>query len=106
MKIKLPILFAFVGLSLLSAKSFSISLTGKAKVGNLELKPGNYNVSLDGSKVKFTDPTTGKSVETDATVQAAEKKFAATQVDVVSAGDANKINEIDFGGTTTKLVFQ
>jgi hypothetical protein len=106
MKIKLTILFAFAGLSLLSAKSFPISLANKAKVGNLQLQPGNYDVSVDGSKVKFTDARTRKSVETDATVQTAEKKFATTQVDVEGAGDASKINEIDFGGTTTKLVFQ
>jgi hypothetical protein len=106
MKTKLAVIFATAALSLASAKSYSVSFSSPAKAGLVDLQAGDYNVSLDGSKVKFTSVRTGKSVEADATVQQSEKKFATTSVDSEVAAGASKIHEIDLGGTTTKLLFQ
>jgi VCBS repeat-containing protein len=72
----------------------------------VDLQAGEYKVALAGSKVTFTALKTGKSVETEATVQTADKKFPLTLVDAESVSGANKIHEIDLGGTTTKLMFQ
>jgi hypothetical protein len=106
MKIKLGILFAVVGLSLASAKTYEISLATASKAGGVDLKAGDYKVALDGSKVTFTALKTGKSVEADASVQTATKKFANTLVDAETVSGTAKIHEIDLGGTTTKVMFQ
>ena len=106
MKIKFAIAFAVLGMSLAGAKSFQITLSSPSQAGSLDLQPGHYNVSLDGTKVKFTDVNTGKSTETDVTTQNADKKFSSTAVDSESVNGKNKIQEIDLGGTLTKVKFQ
>jgi hypothetical protein len=106
MKMKLGILFAVIGLSLASAKSYDISLANPSKAGSVDLQAGDYKVAVAGSKVTFTALKTGKSVETDATVQTVDKKFSLTLVDAETASGSSKIHEIDLGGTTTKLMFQ
>ncbi len=106
MKLKLSILFTVIGLSLASAKSYEISLSQASKAGSLDLQAGDYKIAVDGTKVTFTAVKTGKSVATDASVQAAPKKFAMTLVDAEAVSGTNKIHEIDLGGTTTKVLFQ
>lgn len=106
MKIKFAIAFAVLGMSLAGAKSFQITLSSPSQAGTLELQPGQYNVSLDGSNMKFTDVNSGKSVETGVTTQSAEKKFQSTAVDSQQINGKNKIQEIDLGGTVTKVIFQ
>jgi hypothetical protein len=107
MKIKFLIGFALLGLSLASAKSYEISVDNVAKAGDLQLQPGLYKVSLDGSKVKFTSETSGKSVETNATVESNGKaKFDTTALETEQLNGVNTIHEIDLGGTPTKIKFQ
>ena len=131
MKIKVLIGFAVLGLSLASARSFEISIDNVTKVGDVQLQPGDYKVTLDGSTVKFTDETSGKSVETKATVETtteakfygssvwftridagpavettAKAKFDVTAVETVEQNGVTKVNEIDLGGTRTDLKFQ
>ena len=106
MKIKFGILFAVIGLSLASAKSYEISLASASKVGAVDLQAGDYKVALEGTKVTFTAIKTGKSVETEASIQTAAKKFANTLVDAENVSGSSKIHEIDFAGTTTKVMFQ
>ena len=107
MKIKFLLGFALLGLSLASAKSYEISVDAVSKVGDVQLQPGQYKVSLTGSKVKFTNQDSGKSVETNATVDTTGKtKFDATAVESVQGKSGNTISEIDLGGTATKIKFQ
>jgi len=106
MKMKLAVVFAAAGMMFAGTKSYEISLSQATKAGNVDLQAGEYKVAVNGSKATFTALKTGKSVETNVTVQTAEKKFALTMVDAETASGTNKINEIDLGGTTTKVLFQ
>jgi hypothetical protein len=106
MKLKSLIVIGVFSLSILSAKSYEIILDTAAKAGNLELKAGKYNVNLDASKVRFTDVNSGKSVETTAKIVSADKKFDSTMVDTKQVNGATQINEIDLGGTKTKVQFE
>ncbi len=106
MKIKLAVAFLMMSGSVYAAKSYDITLSKSAKAGTLDLAAGDYAVSHDGSKVKFTAVKSGKSMETDATVENSDKKFATTLVDTEATNDSVKIHEIDLGGTVTKLKFQ
>jgi predicted ThiF/HesA family dinucleotide-utilizing enzyme len=107
MKLKSLIAIGVFSLSILSAKSFEITLDTAAKAGNLDLKAGKYNVNLmEASKVRFTDVTSGKSVETTAKIVSADKKFASTTIDTKQVNGATQINEIDLGGTKTMVQFE
>ena len=131
MKMKVVFGFALMGLSLASAKSYEISIDSVSKVGDVQLRPGDYTVTLNGTTVKFTDENSGKSVETTATVETtAEAKFNGTSVwftrtdagravetmpkakfdftavETVQKDGVTKVNEIDLGGTRTDLKFK
>ncbi len=106
MKLKFAMIFAVAGLSLASAKSYDVSLSGASKIGNVELKAGDYKMAVDGAKATFTSVATGKSVEVDAKVENADKKFAQTSVDTTGTSSPVKVDEIDLRGTTTKVLFQ
>ena len=107
MKMKFFIGFAILGLSLASAKSYEISVDTVSKVGDVQLQPGAYKVTLDGSKVKFTNEDSGKSVETNGTVELNNKtKFDATALETVQNNGVTTVNEIDLGGTRTDIKFR
>ena len=82
MKMKFFIGFAILGLSLASAKSYEISVDTVSKVGDVQLKPGAYKVTLDGSK------------------------FDATALETVENNGVTTVNEIDLGGTRTDIKFK
>ena len=74
---------------------------------NLEGGERGMLVCLDGSKVKFTNENSGKSVETNATVESNGKsKFDSTALETEQNNGVNTIHEIDLGGTPTKIKFQ
>ena len=107
MKTKLFIGFAILGLSLASAKSYEISVDSVSKVGDIQLKPGAYKVSLEGSTVKFTDENSGKSVSTNAVVETNNpSKFDATALETIQKDGVTTVNEIDLGGTHTDVKFR
>ena len=106
MKLKSLIAIGVFGLSILSAKSYEIILDNAARAGNLDLKAGKYNLNLDASTVRFTDVNSGKSVETTAKISSVDKKFDSTMVDTKQVNGATQINEIDLGGTKTKVQFE
>ena len=107
MKSKFLIGFALLGLSLASAKSYEISVDNVTKAGDLQLQPGLYKVSVDGSKVKFTSEDSGKAVETTATVDSSNKsKFSSTALETEQVNGMTTIHEIDLGGTLTTIKFQ
>ncbi|MBV9508378.1 MAG: hypothetical protein JO323_25590 [Acidobacteriia bacterium] len=99
-------LFAAIGLSIASAKSFDITLDSAAKAGNLDLKAGKYTLAvMDDSKVRFTNAS-GQTVEASAKVSTSDKKFQNTLVDTKQVNGAMQINEIDLGGTKTRVQFE
>ena len=100
------ILLAAFGLSIAGAKTFDITLDTAAKAGSVELKPGKYNlVLMEDSKVRFTSAN-GQALETSAKMSTVEKKFSATQIDLKQTNGTAQINEIDLGGTKTKIQFE
>jgi len=100
------ILFAALGLSVAGAKTYDITLDSAAKAGSVELKAGKYSLQLmEDSKVRFTSAT-GQTVETSAKLSTVEKKFSSTQIDLKQNNGTALIDEIDLGGTKTKIQFE
>ncbi len=96
---------AISSLTVLSAKSYEIILSGPTKAGNLQLKPGQYTLKVKGDQAVFTDINSSKSFTTPVKVETTEKKFDDTRVQSTKDGDVDKIQEIDLGGSKTKLGF-
>jgi hypothetical protein len=100
------LLFTALGLSIASAKTYDITLDTTTKVGSVELKPGKYSLEvMDNSKVRFK-ASNGQAVEASAKVSTTEKKFQATQIDLKQVNGTAEVNEIDLGGTKTKILFE
>jgi len=96
---------AVSSLTIVNAKTYEIILSGPTKAGNVELKAGQYKLKVDGANAIFTDINTAKSFTTPVKVQTGEKKFDDTKVQTTKDGNLDKIEEIDLGGSKTKLGF-
>lgn len=96
---------AVASLSIASAKSYDIVLSGPTKVANVQLKAGEYKVKMEGTNAVFTSVETGKSVTAPAKVQTAGKKFDLTAVATDKKGETDQISNIELGGTNTKIEF-
>lgn len=82
-----------------AASSHSVDLKRAVTIGSTELQAGSYKVEIQGDKAVFKS---GKNVvEVPATSGTNVKKFGTNGI--VTSG--SKLVEIDFGGTTEKIVF-
>ena len=96
---------ALSSLSIVCAKSYDIVLSNPTKAGNVQLKPGQYKLKIDGSNATFTEVDSSKSFTTTVKVETNQKKFDGTKVQSKKDGDVDRLEEIDLGGSTTKLSF-
>jgi hypothetical protein len=87
-----------------AASSYHIKIADPTWVGQTELKPGEYDVKVDpAGKVSFK---TGKNViEVPAKIETSTSKFADTQVSTKNVSGQAQLQELDLGGTKSKLVF-
>jgi hypothetical protein len=92
-------------LGIASAKSYDIVLTSPAMAGNLELKPGAYQLKVEGSQAVFTDTRTSKTWTAPVKAETAATKFGETTVESTTQGDMAHIHTIDLAGSNTKLEF-
>ncbi len=105
MKSKLLILFAAAGLSIGAAKTYDIMLGQPAMLGNTQVEPGEYRLQLNSSSVTLTDTTNGKKIEANAKVESVDKKFDHTAILSKKVNGTDHIDEIQLGGSKTKLEF-
>jgi hypothetical protein len=102
--------FAITALAVASAapktpqKTLHMTLNEQAWIGGNQLQPGDYKIEMQGDKAILT--LGKKQVEVAAKVEANDKKFDTTMVVIDGVGGSRPaLQEIDFGGTTTKIVF-
>lgn len=97
---RLTLSLATLGLAVASAaSSYNVRLSTAAWVGETKLNPGEYKIQIVGDKAVFKSGKT--TVEVPATVATNPKKFSTTSTQVLNS----KMQEIDLGGTTTKILF-
>jgi len=96
---------ALSSLTILSAKTYEIILTAPTKAGSVQLKPGQYKLKVEGANATFTDENSSKSFTTPVKVETGDKKFDDTKVQSTKDGDVDRLEEIDLGGSKTKLGF-
>jgi len=99
------LLAILLSVSLAAAKSYNFTLSSSTKVGDLELKPGEYRLKLEADKVVLIDKT-GRTIEPKAKVETAERKFDHTAVAITQQEGANKLQWIALGGSRSRVVFE
>lgn len=92
-------------LGIASAKSYDFELGSSTKVGNIDLKAGHYSVKVDGAQAKIVNSDDNKSFTVPVTVQDSAKKFEHTMVLTDQRNGTDHVQEIDLGGSKTKLEF-
>ena len=99
------VIFAFLVLALAaaSAKTYTVTLFQPAVLAGTELKPGEYQLDLNDTKVVIKNSKV--KVECDVKVETADSKFNTTTVRFASGDGKLRIQEIRLGGTKLKLVF-
>jgi len=100
---KIMVAFATLALAVASAapRFYHVTLSDPAMAGGTELKPGEYELQLQGDKVIFKS---GKTVvEAPAKVEENDHKYSTTSVRIT--GD-RKLEEIQLGGTKSRVVFR
>jgi hypothetical protein len=96
----------FLGLAMLlttvafAASSYKVTLPSDLFAGDVQLKAGDYTLSLEGKEAVFTK---GKTViRVPAIVDKNEKKFPETGLEI----SGSKIQSIDLGGTNIMIKFR
>lgn len=87
------------------AKSYDVVFASPTKAGSLQLKPGQYRISLSGNKLTFTDVKTDKSVSTDVKIENTDTKFNMTMVETSTEAGGEVVKDIELGGSKIKLEF-
>jgi hypothetical protein len=82
-----------------------LTLSSTTKVGNVELKPGQYTLKVQGGKAIFTFVETSKQFTTNVKVEATGQKFDTTRVDASKTGNVDVVKDIELGGSKTRLQF-
>jgi hypothetical protein len=96
--------FATVALAIATAgSSHRITLFQPSLVNGTELKPGDYKVEVKDNKAVITRGKT--SIEAPVMVETADTEFNSTSVRYANGDGKYRLQEIEFGGTNTKLVF-
>jgi hypothetical protein len=85
-----------------AASSYHVKIVDSTWVGQTQLKPGEYEVRVDGDKVTFKQ---GKNViAVAAKVETNTSKFSDTQMDIKTENCQAKLKELDLGGTKSKIM--
>lgn len=100
---KLFVLFAATVALAVAAQTHRVTLFQESLVNGVTLKPGDYKMTLDASKVVIEK---GKErVEAQVSVETADTKFTTTSVRYQNGDGKYRVKEIRIGGTSTKLIF-
>lgn len=87
-----------------AASTYHVKIADPTWVGTTELKPGEYDVKVDGDKITFKQGK--KVIEVSAKVETSASKFSDTQMDIKTENGQAKLKELDLGGTKSKIMLQ
>ncbi len=85
-----------------AASTYHVKIADPTWIGTTELKPGEYDVKVDGDKITFKQ---GKNVvAVAAKVETSATKYSDTQMDIKTENGQAKLKELDLGGTKSKIM--
>src|ERR1700751_6172044 len=85
-----------------AASTYHVKIADPTWIGTTELKPGEYEVKVDGDKITFKQGK--KVIEVSAKVETSASKFSDTQMDIKTEKGQAKLKELDLGGTKSKIM--
>jgi len=104
-RLALLAVLAFAFLSLANAKGYSVILAHPTKAGSVQLKAGEYSLQINGSSAVFTSKQTSKAISIPVKVENGGTKFSQTVVETTNVGGAEVLQDIELGGSSTKVEF-
>ena len=87
------------------SKAYDVVLSAPMKAGSVQLAPGEYKLTVDGSNAIFTGAHTRQSVTVPVKVENNDTKYEATAVGSTTQGGTRQITSIQLGGSKTKIEF-
>jgi len=99
------LIFGLLGTALAGAKTYTITLTGRAQAGQTQLEPGDYRLKVDGSAVVLMKKS-GQQVDATAKVEEAGQEFDHSSVHVSETDSVRRVESIQLGGTNYNVLFQ
>ena len=95
--------FAVAALSVASAETYKVNIIQPSVVKGAQLKAGDYQLNLKDNGVVIVK---GKQkIEVPAKIEKAEKNYGRTRILYNEDKGKYTIQEIELGGTKTKLLF-
>ena len=88
-----------------SGKSYDIVLSSPTQVANVQLKAGEYKMTMDGSNAVFTDVDSGKKFTAPAKLETGNRKYDVTAIETEKKADAEHMQAIELGGSSNKVEF-
>ena len=98
-------LLALLTLSLASAKTFKFSLPEIAQAGDVQLKPGEYRLEVNGDKAELMDKD-GRPIAVNTKVEKAGYEFSFTAVCLSRADGTTRIEGIYLENRKSRVIFQ
>jgi hypothetical protein len=96
--------FAALAVLASAASGYKVTLTESAVIAGSVVKAGDYKIVVNGDKATLTSGKT--TVEVPVKVETGTQKFQYTTVESRNEAGKSVVNDIQFGGTTTTLVFK
>ena len=111
MRLKVMTLVAFAALFICvgvarAEKTYRLKIGDTAKIGSVELQPGEYKIALTEGVAKFTQLRTGEQFQVPAKTSDSEQKHNSTEIHTEIADGRAQIVEIRLGGSRTRIDFR
>ena len=94
-----------VSVSLISAKTYTFTLSDTVQAGTVQLKPGEYRLKMDGSQIVLMDQTRHQ-IDITARLETSDHKFSQTSIKTSNEDGKARIMSIELGHTTSTVVFE
>jgi hypothetical protein len=89
-----------------AASGYHVTISSPMWAGTTELKAGEYQVQVENGKAVFKNNKDKKTVEVPAKMETANSKFQSTALNSAKSGGKDKLEAIEIGGTTTRIVME
>src|SRR5579871_3015461 len=86
-----------------ASNKFNVTFDRPAVVGGVELKPGEYRLTLDGDKVTIASKQ--QTAESGVAMHTEQRKFSSTTVRYETGDGKNNVTLIRLGGTNEVIEF-
>ena len=106
MKLNLLSALLLAGVSIVSAKDYRITIDRPTTVAGVELKPGQYTVSVDQTKAVVLDSKRKSVAEAEVTVSEAQQKAEFTTLETSKIDGKTTIKALLPARTKTRVEFK